>query len=439
MISSRNIKQVSISLLEMIHQRIFGHRLEDEMRQFLKNLSWSFFGGIIASALMIGVNVAIGRYFGPEEYGKYNLVLILSQILLIFIYLGTDISSVKFISNAGNAQSKRAFLSSSFYFVVMMIILGWCCYFLIYLNIEQYFTIDSRYVFSALILGSALALKGITDGYLRSYSDFRFQALLRVVEAILITSGLIFVLSIHNVQGYQYYVYALFGGALLFSVTTLLRLRKNLGAFRWDAFKMMISYGNVILFGSIFGILFNSLDKIIVAKYLGILELGIYSAYFMTSTNIIAQITHLFNNAFFPAISQVSNTAYVEKINILTKWFFVPGGILISAFLYGVVLIFGAAYKPSIFLAVGFGFLSILQILFTINASIITALSKTLLKKYYLFLYIVSTLHIIAYGILIYFKMITILSLVLLFFLNFSMMILIQKRLIKSFILAKKP
>ena len=407
------------------------------MRKFIGNLSWSFFGGLTASILMLGVNVGVGRYFGPEEYGKYNFVLILSQILLIFIYLGTDISSVRFLVSENESLGKKTIFSSSFYFVLTTNFLIWIVYYFFHLQVGYYFHINDQYLFLAIILGSVISIRGIVDGYLRAYALFRFQACLRIIEAVAVIGFLLLILKVANVKEYQYYVYVLVGGAVLFSLITLFQLRRNFGAFKWSSLKLMLSYGNVILIGTILGTMFNALDKIIVAKYLSVAQLGIYSAYFMTSTNLIAQMTQVFNNVFFPAISQVTDTAYVGKIHSLIKLFFIPVGIILSLVLYGILLVFGKAYRPDVSLAIGFGFLSLLQIIFTINASIITSLSRELLKKYYFWLYGVSFCHIAIYGIFIYFKLISIPTLLFLFFVNFSMMIFIQKKLINTFIKAK--
>lgn len=437
MLSSVNLGQKFFQISETVHLRIFGHEMGEEMRLFLRNLSWSFFGGIIASTLMMGVNIGIGRYFGPEEYGKYNIVLILSQFLLILIYLGTDVSSVKFLSEKKDQLFRKSFFSSSFYFVLIMIFLSWISYFLFHSKIELYFGVDNQYLILGIFLGSALAIKGMVDGYLRSYFLFRFQAISRIIEAVIIIFCLFLTLWLLDIREYQYYIYVLSGGAGVFSLLALFRLRKNFVAFRWASLKLMLSYGSVILAGAFLSIVFNSLDKIIVAKYLGVAQLGVYSAYFVTATSLVAQMTQVFNNVFFPAISQVENIAYVEKINTLIKWFFIPGGIFLSLVLYGIVLIFGDAYEPDIFLAMGFGFLAVFQIILTVNGSIITALSKSLLKRYYFWLYGISFLHILSYGILIYFELTTIPFLLFLFFINFGGVILIQKRIINTFIREK--
>lgn len=430
------LQEKALVLAGKTHLRIFGHEMGGEMQKFLGDLSWSFFGGVVASILMLGVNIGIGRYFGPEEYGKYNIVLILSQFFLIFVYFGTDISSIKFLSGEKDLSRKKIFFSSSFYFVVTMILLLWIVYYSLHFKIESYFHVDSRYVFFALILGSVFSIKGIADGYLRALSLFRFQALVRVFEVIAMIGFLFLILKITGTREYQYYVYVMAGGATLFSFVSLFQLRKNFGTFEWLSLKSMLLYGNVIFIGTIFGTIFNSLDKIIVAEYLGVTQLGIYSAYFMTSTNLIAQMTQVFNNVFFPAISRLDNTAYVAKMNILVKWLFVPGGIALSLVLYGILLLFGKAYKPDIFLATGFGFLAVIQIILTVNTSVITALSKELLKKYYFWLYGISLCHLALYGVLIYFKSTAIPILLLLFFVNYSVLIFIQKSLINSHIKA---
>jgi hypothetical protein len=52
-------------------------------------------------------------------------------------------------------------------------------------------------------------------------------------------------------------------------------------------------------------------------------------------------------------------------------------------------------------------------------------------------LYGISCLHVVIYGVLISLKFVTITSLLFLFFLNFTTMIFIQKRLISAFIQTK--
>jgi len=49
------IKNKSISIAEVLHLRIFGHEMSEEMRKFIGNLGISFFGGAISSVLLFSV------------------------------------------------------------------------------------------------------------------------------------------------------------------------------------------------------------------------------------------------------------------------------------------------------------------------------------------------------------------------------------------------
>jgi O-antigen/teichoic acid export membrane protein len=419
--------------LEKVHLLLFRHEMSPEMKDFLKNLSWSFFGGFMASALMLIVNVGMGRYFGPEEYGKYNFVLSISQILLIFLYLGIDVSSVRFLAGSKTKSEKIALLSSSFYFVVALIIITWTVYLLLEPIIGTFLGTDRSLVFFMLVLGSVLGIKGIVDGYMRAFSLFRFQAGLRIAEAVIIIALLTTLLSIVGIREYQYYVSAIAGGALVFSMVALYRLREWFGRFTLSSLKVQLSYGRVLLVGMVLGAAFNSLDKIIIGKYLGMVQLGMYSAYFMTSTNLIAQMTQIFNNVFFPAISRTTDTSYLAKLDKIAQWLFFPAALALSAVIYVIMLIFGKAYGADARMALGFGFLAALQIVFTVNATIITAISKRLLKKYFIYLNLVNAGHMALYGMLVFFDLITIPTLLGLFFVNFFLMVMIQRKLIKSY------
>ena len=111
-----SIKQRLFQIAEIIHLRVFGHAMSDEMRKFLGNLSWSFFGGIIAAGATFTVNIVAGRLLGPEEYGKYSLVFLISQIFLIPMIFGMDTAIARTISKevSQDVESIRKNISSAF-------------------------------------------------------------------------------------------------------------------------------------------------------------------------------------------------------------------------------------------------------------------------------------------------------------------------------------
>lgn len=59
MISSVKIKL--ISLAGVIHLKIFGHEMGDEMEKFLGNLGWMGSGALVSGIFIFITNLAAGR------------------------------------------------------------------------------------------------------------------------------------------------------------------------------------------------------------------------------------------------------------------------------------------------------------------------------------------------------------------------------------------
>jgi O-antigen/teichoic acid export membrane protein len=106
-------KNMIIRFIEKIHFKAFGHPMSFEMKSFLGNLSWSFVSGALVLPLMMIVTTLAGRLIGPTEYGKYSLLLLINQFLIIFIFFGLDTTSVKYIAKARNFSEKKELLRLS--------------------------------------------------------------------------------------------------------------------------------------------------------------------------------------------------------------------------------------------------------------------------------------------------------------------------------------
>ena len=93
-----SIKQRLFQIAEIVHLRVFGHAMSDEMRKFLGNLSWSFFGGIIAAGLFFIFITLSGRWLGPDGFGKFSLALSSSYFFSLLILFGFDTASIRWLS-----------------------------------------------------------------------------------------------------------------------------------------------------------------------------------------------------------------------------------------------------------------------------------------------------------------------------------------------------
>ena len=76
------------------------------------------------------------------------------------------------------------------------------------------------------------------------------------------------------------------------------------------------------------------MDKFIITKELNIYQLGIYGAYFMASTNLIAQATQMFINIFFPVASKFENRSFLKKLDKIFFIAFIPLFLIISGAIF---------------------------------------------------------------------------------------------------------
>ncbi len=426
-------KKVFLKLAESSHIFIFGHGMGNKTRIFLDHLSWSFVGGLLASMTMLGVNVVAGRLMGPVEYGKYGLVLVISQMLMIPIIFGLDITSVRSISMAKNASEKAKNISGVFYFVIFSSLIVAGVYLLFHRYVAEKFDIQDSILLLGIVYAVITSLKSIADSFARGLFLFREQFLARILEVGTTVAFFCFFFLYYGKQDYTYYILALLGGSTLFCLWLGKGYRPYLVRFDGQYLKKQLSFSSWLLLGTIFGTAFNSLDKLIIVKYLSIYDLGVYMAYFIASTNLIAQATQVFINVLFPQISSLREGNVVERIEKLLAILFIPGCISIGFMVWIIIFLFGKNFDLKGIYVVSFGVLGMLQIVYTIYASIIMAVSKKLYKKFFLVGNLVNLVHIGAYGLLIFFRQISIMAIVILLILNLSLTIYLQRKMLKKY------
>ncbi len=362
------IKDKLMKIAEWVHLKFFGHPMSDTMREFLGNLSWSFFGGIISGAILFIVNILAGRWLGPEMYGKYNLVVAIASSLVIFMTIGLDVSIIRFISISKSISEKilliRFVLKRVFVLILIMVIISLGA--IILLRDSDINIFNSVYV-SAVILAIFLSLRMVTDSILRGLGLFLIQAKIRLVESMAVlvffTAGFYFLYNSFN-----QYVFATIGGYAIFSILTFLYIKKDFFADIGPGVQIKIKrntilkYGLYAMIGSFASFLFMGSDKILIGSFINQQSVGVYSAYFTVSIVPITLLQVIIINVFFPMISKSLNKqAIFKKINKLFLMSAVPMFGLLSVSSYIALLLFGDKYSRDIILI---GLFSVYAILF---------------------------------------------------------------------------
>ena len=96
-----------------IYTYLFRHPPGKNARAFFQNSFWSLGGGTLAFTFLFLANILAGRWLGPEEFGKYSLVIAWTNILAVLFVLDTDTGIAYFIARARAKRERKKYLTNS--------------------------------------------------------------------------------------------------------------------------------------------------------------------------------------------------------------------------------------------------------------------------------------------------------------------------------------
>ena len=334
-----------VKMAEFAHFKFFGDPMSDTMREFLRNLSWSFFGGLVAAGIMFVLQLLAARYLGAIEFGKYNALLSFAGFLSLSLLLGTDVSEVRYLSDKRYIKARKNIFATSL-FMISVQILVMAIVLLLGKNLfGKYLHLEKTFVIFGFVWAIIGSYKLLFDGYFRSFILLKKQAFVRIFEAL--SSVVFFALLFWFVSNFRYYHYALvliLGGASFVFVSFLIAF-ENIGRPNWKSFRLLFDYNKFVIIASLGGLLMTS-EKLLISKFIGLRELGIYSAYYMASFLILSNLGGIFMNVFLPSVIKEKENLHsiVKKIDNLFKktvvfWIF-GNGLLIAL----IILFVGSEY-----------------------------------------------------------------------------------------------
>lgn len=366
--------------LERTSVAILGHPLTPPMREFIRHLSWSFFGGIIASALLLTVNVFAGRWLGPSEYGKYSVIWSIAQIMVVFILFSMDVSALRAVSSETNEDRKNKNISSVFFFCLLSAVFFSIVY--AFIITHTHFKIETRLLWYTLMLGLALSFRQVSDSFMRILAAFKAQSFVRIMEASLILGLFLVLVKGYDVVDYRSYILALAGGAIFVVAICSFYFAKRLTSFSKETLWERFGYAKLFFIATALGMLFASLDKLVLARYVSFNDVGVYSAYYTASFVLAAQLMTFFDNVFFPTMSRLREQMHdiIWRVDKLMLRLFLPFFLVMSLAIFVLITLFGKNYQVTAPLVFSFAILAVLKVALSINASMVAVYSEQSLK-----------------------------------------------------------
>lgn len=379
---------------------IFNHAMSDTMRLFLNNLSWSFYGGLIAMPVTVVVSTLAGRFLGPAEFGKYNLVVLISSYVISFSFLGLDISTVKNIAKAKSRLEKEQSFFSSFVFVVALALI-FCLIGLFFgPKISSRFGFDNMIILFVVYYTMTMTLKLIMDVLCRALEKFQLQAIAKIVENAVMVLGFVLVMLVSRKINFSTYTATVLFGAVAMTVIYILKFKGYFKNFSFSVLSKQLAEGKFFMISGLLGTIFLSSDRLLIAKYIDISTVGIYSAYYVASLGLVSSLSALVTNVLLPATAKTEDKTFIYKIEKLCLKGFVPVYLALCVAILIFLEIFGKAYpmKPSYILL--FALVATLNFIMTIYNTIILDSGRRRYVTYIIINNVLNLLNIAYYFVL---------------------------------------
>ncbi|MEI8061188.1 MAG: oligosaccharide flippase family protein [Candidatus Berkelbacteria bacterium] len=376
-----------IKIIENLHRRIFRHEMSPTMRAFFGNLSWSMLGYFVGGLISFVVMILAGRILGPNEYGNYNLVLTIGSFLAAFMLFGFDTTSVKYISSSKDPGRKKEAISNTLLLTAITAFVFLVSTLIFSARISHYLNTTQTLVIFGAVAGLVVMCSALTDGFIRSLQKYKFQSIVNILQSVIIFVLFIIFYIILRKSSYQYYAGILIFSTLVVIVIYLISIRDQIVSWSSTMWKKMLPYWKLTLATSLISVVITSIDKFFLSHYLGAAELGLYSAYLLTSSLIIAHLMSAFINVFFPMINNSGNQlAILKKVDRLTLIGFVPAMAIILAITFVVVKLFGSQYPLNFRYLTIVSLIAFMQIVVVSYSSLISSsvkMYKRSVKIYY--------------------------------------------------------
>lgn len=353
-----------INLINFSYEWVFHEKISDEVKSFLKSLSYVAVGTLIAAILSFVFNILGGRVLGPSEYGKFALVQSVAMFLYIPMLLGFGTAMVKYSSEKEDFGRQSKIISTAFMLVALFIIASVILYFIFASQLSAIFSTPSKLFYLSIILAILFVFYTITTSTLRGLFKMKTLAIFQPIYAATTLFAFLFFI-LNNLLSFKSMVYSMFlAYGITGAITLIFFLRKYL-KFEFDKFwaSTLAKYGMFALIGGLSFVFYTNIDKILINRYMTVADVGIYRAYYLASINVAGLFFGIFNTVFFPTASKYENKGVLfEKINKLIPYLIGLGMPFILLCEFIILKLYGGGYPINFLLMLIFAITAILVV-----------------------------------------------------------------------------
>lgn len=281
------------------------------MKKFLSNLQFVTIGAFVAAVFLFIVNVFAGRILGPDQYGRYLLIISVSNLMVIPMLLNFHSGIIKYLSEDGS--NKRSLISTSTWSIVIFSLVSVTALLIAREPLSKLFGIDHQLYNWTIAFTVLWALYTLLRSQLRALQEYKFLSLLDSILPVVMLVVFFAIVLTYGGNSFIYPTIALMAGYFVYTLIGQIKTKKYtlLSQFDKNSFKVLLRYGSYGLVASLAGYLLGNADKLILNKLVSSADVGIYGAYLSSSSSIPNQAIALFLTVFAPTVAKLADRSGV--------------------------------------------------------------------------------------------------------------------------------
>src|SRR6185369_15797553 len=307
-------------------------------------------GCFVASAFLF--NAVAARCLGPHEMGIWSLINLIAEYGMIVTCgvvngMGRE---VPYLTGRGDLHATNSVVATTFKIVFLI-----CC--ALFLVALSWTFLAFPYLYP-VVLGITLLISRIIFSFsyilIRSCQDFSLLGLQQFTIGLIQAAGLLLVWQVRSVPAVLFGTVASLLCGAVFCKKFLVNARS--AAYSTAAAKQLVRIGMPIFLVGIIYALFLSTDRVLIAKFLGVTKLGLYTPAIM-AVGVTSLVPNIVSNVMYPKMAELYGKTEsllpliplvrkIMMINVLLT--IVLAGLFLSIFNYIVIPFFLTDYAAAV-------------------------------------------------------------------------------------------
>lgn len=279
------------------------------MTKVVRNTLIYTLGNILPQAVAFLLLPIYTKHLPPSEYGIVNSMLVIQAFLAILFSFALDRSIIRLFWDYKNENDKKVFLGTISISIIAISILFLFLSLLFRDVLQKVFT-DIKfypYYFYTIITTFCFNLSLLSKNFYRLKNQANKYFILSAFELILITGFILWFIVSKEEMGLGVIKGKMIGFLILSPIYIVIVLRHIRIKFKWEMLKNALSFTLPIIPTLVAAWMIGQSDKIFIADYLSLEDVGIYSLS-KRIASLIALVAGAFMLAYHPLYFEIANS-----------------------------------------------------------------------------------------------------------------------------------